>query len=70
VSPKPELAGPGCCDLGDANLAWFPASPPAGAWHPSSFRWNPRVDVPISDPLAACPFCGRALRPPEPEPQR
>jgi hypothetical protein len=61
VSPKPAPEGPGCCELGDANLAWFPASPPAGAWHPASFRWDPRVDVPVSEPLDACPFCGRAL---------
>lgn len=57
----PEGEGPGCCELGDANLAWFAASKPAGAWHPSSFRWDPSVDAPISEPLEACPFCGRKL---------
>lgn len=58
------VATPSCCPLGAANLEWFPASPPAGAWHASSFRWDARRDAPPLEPLAACPFCGRPLAPP------
>jgi len=64
--PPPPRAGdgplrPGCCPLGARNLEWFPASPPAGAWHPASFRWDAAIDVPVSEPVTACPFCGAAL---------
>jgi len=61
---EPSVIRAECCPLGARNLEWFSASPPAGAWHPASFRWDARVDAPLSIPLEVCPFCGRKLRKP------
>ena len=58
------ITTPSCCPLAGANLEWFPASPPAGAWHASSFHWDARRDAPSSALLEACPFCGQPLPPP------
>jgi hypothetical protein len=67
VSGAPRTAlVPGCCALGARNLEWFPRSRRRGAWHASSCRWDSQTDVPTSKPLAACPFCGSALAPPDP----
>lgn len=60
----PAIVRPDCCALGARNLQWFAASPPDGAWHPSSFRFGPE-DAPTSVPLSACPFCGRPLGRPD-----
>ena len=64
MSDYRPVATPECCGLAARNLEWFPASPPAGAWHASSFRWDARRDVPPSEALTVCPFCGAALAPP------
>ncbi len=57
------VATPGCCELGDANLEWFPRSRPAGAWHASSFVWDARRDAPTTARVEVCPFCGARLPP-------
>ena len=62
MSPgSPARSGPGCCPLAERNLDWFPHSPPAGAWHAGTFRYDPERDAPPTPRLERCPFCGREL---------
>jgi len=61
VRRPPPVARPRCCKLAAANLAWFPRSGPAGAWHAVSFGFDPARDAPPTDAYHDCPFCGAPL---------